>query len=387
MSTPKRERNLAFVPAEGNKPAHFLTDVTIRGRRVRRFAGYTKPQAQKFLRDLHSAAYEGKLGELLDPKPEGADSFEGYTTAIIESETWKQKRSWKRDGNSFDQLKKYFREKKVEAVADITPAVVQAYINKRKDEDKAAPATVNRETAFLRSILFLAVEDGLIEKNPIQHSRRNARRFQLKENNSREEAVLKHLTRARVLALIDAAEPQLRPILIVAALTGMRKNEILTLKWSHVDLTSGTILVPRETAKSGKERWIPMNSMIAGIMSGLSRTSEYVFTNPATGRPWNNISKAFKRACKAAEIPSGRKTGIVLHDLRHFAAFELVRCTDIVTASRILGHADVKMTMRYVHPSEADKRVALERLGERLFPTRQKDANAAEASPATDSVN
>ncbi len=167
----------------------------------------------------------------------------------------------------------------------------------------------------------------------------------------------------------------------------MRKNEVLQLRWKHVDLVSGTIMVPRETAKSGRERWVPIDATIAGVLSGLSRTSEHVFFNPATGRPWNNITKAFKRACKAAELPHGRKGGIVLHDLRHFAAFQLVKQTDIVTASRILGHADVKMTMRYVHPSEADKRLAMERVGEALFPARQKGANAETASPATDSVN
>jgi hypothetical protein len=45
------------------------------------------------------------------------------------------------------------------------------------------------------------------------------------------------------------------------------------------------------------------------------------------------------------------------------------------------------MTMRYVHPSEADKRLAMERVGEALFQERQKDANAEAPSPATDSVN
>ena len=238
-----------------------------------------------------------------------------------------------------------------------------------------------------RSILFLAVEDGLIEKNPIRHSKRSARRLKLEENNSREDVVLKHLTPDKVRALIAAADPFLQPMLKIYALTGMRKNEVLSLRWKHVDLVPGTIMVPREIAKSGHERWIPIDAAIAGILAGISRASDHVFINPSTGRPWNNITKAFKRACKATELPHGRKSGIVLHDLRHFAAFQLVKQTDIVTASRILGHADVKMTMRYVHPSEADKRLAMERVGEALFPPACRSNDAEASSHSHESIN
>lgn len=381
------ERNLQWIGPRGPKPGYYVTEITFHARRIRRFAGWTKEQARATLAKFRSAAFEGRLEDMLDPKREELRTFEGYAKEQIESETWKQKRSWKRDEISFGHLKDYFKARGVRALAEITPALVQGYINKRRNDDEAAPATVNRETAFLRSILFLAVEDGLIEKNPIRHSKRSARKLKLEENNSREDVVLKHLAPEKVRALIAAAEPVLQPMLKIYALTGMRKNELLSLRWKHVDLVSGTLMVPREIAKSGRERWIPVDAAIAGVLAGLSRTSEHVFINPSTGRPWNNITKAFKRACKAVELPYGHGCGIVLHDLRHFAAFQLVKQTDIVTASRILGHADVKMTMRYVHPSEADKRLAMERVGEALFPARQKDANAKAASPATDSVN
>jgi len=385
---PREERNLHWIEPCGGKAGFYVSEITFRGRRIRRFAGWTKEQARATLGKLRNASFEGRLEDVLDPKREELRTFEGYAKDQIESETWKQKRSWKRDELSFGHLKDYFKTRGARALSEITPALVQGYINKRRNEDKAAPATVNRETAFLRSILFLAVEDELIEKNPIRHSKRSARKLILKEDNSREDVVLKHLAPAKVRALITAAEPFLQPMLEIYALTGMRKNEVLKMRWEHVDPVSGTIVVPRRTAKSDKARCIPLGPRLSAVFSGLSRTSEYVFTNPASGRPWNTINKAFIRACEAAEVPHGRKTGgIVLHDLRHFAAFQLVKKTDIVTASRILGHADVKMTMRYVHPSEADKRLAMERVSEDLFPARQKDANAETASPSTDSVN
>ena len=70
----KRERNLVFVPAEDGKPAHYLTEVTLDYRRVRRFAGYTKEEARAYLAELRVAAKKGKLGELVKPKLAG-DTF------------------------------------------------------------------------------------------------------------------------------------------------------------------------------------------------------------------------------------------------------------------------------------------------------------------------
>jgi integrase len=387
MKEPKREKNLAFVPAQGNMPAHFVTEITIRGRRIRRLAGYTKAQAQKFLNDLRGEAYEGRLEEFLDPKPEGSDSFERYTSGIIESETWKQKRSYVRDQYTFARLKAFFKEKQVDAIAEITPAAVQDYINTRRTVDGVSPATVNREIAFLRSILYLAVEDGLIESNPLRARKGSSRKWRLDEDNSREEKVLRHLSDVAVRKLIDAADDYLKPILKIAAMTGMRRGEILKMEWRHVNLEIGSIFIPRENSKSKRERWVPIDPIIFNALAGQSRASEYVFINPATGQPWKSLEEAFGRACEAAGIPCGRTRGIVFHDLRHYAASSLVKVTDIVTASRILGHSDVKMTMRYVHPSEADKRLAMERVGERLFPPRQEDANAETAASGTDRVN
>jgi len=86
--------------------------------------------------------------------------------------------------------------------------------------------------------------------------------------------------------------------------------------------------------------------------------------NGVAGTHVKSIRKSFTAALEAAKIPGGREEGLVFHDLRHIAASQLVRVIDVVTASRILGHSSVEMTMRYVHPTDADKRAAIEALGE-----------------------
>lgn len=379
---PEPAKNLRF---DGTR---WSTDIAFGGRRIRRFAGYTKGQAEASLAKIRTASFENRLEDLLDPRREDSRTFDGYTQALIDSPAWKQKRSHARDVCSFERLKEYFRAQQVRLLSDVTPERLRAYITKRLDENGVRPGTVNRELAFLRSILFIAVEDGLISRNPLANQKGpRSRKWKLDEDNDREQKVLEFLTPEKVRLLIEAADPALRPVITIAAITGMREGEILKMRPKDIDLTAGTIFIPMEHSKTKKARWIPIDAVIYNLLAGISKTNETVFFDPATGRAWNKIMKPFGAACSAVGIPVGRKDGIVFHDLRHFAAGQLVKQTDLVTASRILGHADVKMTMRYVHPSEADKRLAIERAGEALFPGRQKSANEIEAGQASDKAN
>ncbi|MCX6565395.1 MAG: tyrosine-type recombinase/integrase [Candidatus Aminicenantes bacterium] len=107
----------------------------------------------------------------------------------------------------------------------------------------------------------------------------------------------------------------------------------------------------------------------------LPRKSEYIFLNPETGQRIKDVRGCFNAACKTAEIETGREEGLVFHDLRHLAAYRLVKVTDIVTASKILGHASLDMTLRYVHPTDTDKYEAVRKVAENLFRGRQKDVN------------
>ena len=72
--------------------------------------------------------------------------------------------------------------------------------------------------------------------------------------------------------------------------------------------------------------------------------------------------------CRRAEIKGGR-----LHDLRHTAASKMIVAgADLVTVSKILGHAAIQMTMRYAHPTPENMRLAVEKLAGILDSTRQK---------------
>lgn len=166
--------------------------------------------------------------------------------------------------------------------------------------------------------------------------------------------------------LIDTANPQIKPILIVALNTGMRRNEILSLKWKNVNFAKGFIFI--ENSKSGRSRDVPMNLLVCETLKDIKPVSEFVFFNPQTKSYIKDIKRSFKTACRKVDIKDLR-----FHDLRHTAASKMIETgTDIVTCSKILGHSDIKMTMRYCHPTFENMQKAVDMLGYMFKKTRHK---------------
>jgi len=361
MTKIKREKNLKFIKGQNGKPGYYVTDITLNYTRIRRFAGRTKEAAREYLAKLRLAAMDGKLEEFINPKP-ATNTFGEYARALLDSAEWKAKRSASRNEISLKNLNRVFKDIRLQ---DINAGLVRKYITNRRNEG-LSPATVNRELSLLKSILYAAEYDGVIPSNPI----RGRRVKKLEEKNSREKTILDlNLTDDDLRRLIDCAAPHFRPILEIALITGMRRGEIFKMKWKDINFTLGTIRVPAENSI------VPIDSNLIATLDSIEKKGDYVFMNEWTGKRRKDINTAFKAACDRAGIPTGRKNGLTFHDLRHLAAYRLVKVTDIVTASKILGHSDVKMTMRYIHPTEKDKREAIEKAAKNLYQGRQKDVN------------
>jgi len=367
-----KENNLKLVKSKDGKPGYYQTDITLNYKRIRRYAGRTKEEARAYLSKLILAAKDGKLEEMLNPK-KTCDAFGEYAKGLLESAEWKAKRSSKRNEISLRHLNRTFKDVRL---SDINPGLVRKYITERK-EAGMSPASINRELSLLKTILYSAEYDGLIASNPI----RGRRVKKLEENNSRERVILDMKLKDEDLRrLIDSAAPHFKPVLIIALITGMRLGEILKMRWKDINFRLGTIRIPKENSKSKKERVVPIDSVIFNVLDSLERKGEYVFINDWTGGHRKDVREAFKAACKRAGIPYGRDKGLIFHDLRHLAAYRLVKLTDIVTASKILGHADVKMTLRYCHPSDKDKKLAIEKASEILFQSRQYVVNGEKST-------
>lgn len=214
------------------------------------------------------------------------------------------------------------------------------------------PATVNRLVATFKHMLTKAVDWEMVEESVLKKARRVK---QLPENNRR----LRYLSQEEASALVDACNAHLQPVVIVALNTGMRKEEILSLKWEeNVDLKHGFILL--SDTKNGERRELPLNQTVKQSLAKQIRRIDvpWVFFDPKTGKRFADMKRSFYSACRRAGIKDFR-----FHDLRHTFASHLVMAgVDITSVKELLGHKTLTMTLRYAHLAPSHKRSAVDML-------------------------
>ncbi len=126
--------------------------------------------------------------------------------------------------------------------------------------------------------------------------------------------------------------------------TGCRLGEVLSLKWEDVDFNDCCLRL--KDSKTGK-RTIPLNESAMKVLCNVQKQADnpYVFCGNKTGTHLVAVQKTWERIRKQANIPDVR-----IHDLRHsFASFMIKNGVNIFEVSKLLGHADIKTTMRYAH--------------------------------------
>ncbi|MCI0660944.1 MAG: site-specific integrase [Acidobacteria bacterium] len=145
-------------------------------------------------------------------------------------------------------------------------------------------------------------------------------------------------------------------------LTGMRRDELRYLISSDIDLIKKEI---RVTAKEGlipkdyEEREIPIPDELVEILRQLPKTSRWVFTN-TNGNQFgrNHLLLHLQRLAKRANVEN-----VTLHKFRHTYATRLLESgADVVTVQRLLGHADIETTQKYLSPDKELKRKAVAKL-------------------------
>ena len=174
--------------------------------------------------------------------------------------------------------------------------------------------------------------------------------------------------------IIDLASPHLKPIIYTALYTGMRLGNILNLKWSNIDFENKTIniTVKDRTKQGGKNHSIPLINQLQEILHNLPKDSEFVFTYK--GKPiksiktaWENIfykrgdketNYALTKELRNPELPYKN-----FHTLRHTAGTWILKKTNNLKITKeILGHADIKTTLKYAHVLDDEKRQALSKV-------------------------
>lgn len=262
----------------------------------------------------------------------------------------------------------------------IDPWTVEKWRTARLKANKL-PATVNRDLVALKAMLSKAVEWGKLESHPLAKVKPS------KVDSAGKVRFLDDAEELRLLQALDVREERMRaerdscnawrkvreypplqdlravtfvdylkPMVIVSINTGLRWGELTGLIWSDIDLKRSILTVRGDVAKSSKTRHVPLNSVVLKLLKEWQKQSCGTLVFPGKeGKPRNNVKSAWKTLLDAAKITAFR-----WHDMRHHFASRLVMAgVDLNTVRELLGHSDLKMTLRYAHLGPEHKAAAV----------------------------
>lgn len=340
------------------KKVSYYAHFTVRGNRYRvRLEAQNMEQAKRMAADIEFQILAGNYKVLDQGKSitlrELSDRYLEYAMT--------KKRSWNRDVVSLKNiLNMEIDNKKLGdyPVDSIKVAHIQKYQIRRKreldvkyagkgiaEEDRNY-ATCNRELGCLRHIFNMGIEWELLSKNPVASK---AVRFDKEKSRDR------ILEDDELRRLLQVCSGQLYQVVMVALNTGMRRGEILGLRWQYVSLEKNKIDVKH--TKSGDDRTIPINSFLHNVLDSMAKDSVYLFSN-RDGKNTGDVKTAWNNAMRKAGVKDFR-----FHDLRHLVASKLARAkvTESVIAL-ILGHKRSSITSRYINPQWDEMVEAVEEL-------------------------
>lgn len=283
-----------------------------------------------------------------------------------------------------------FHSKKIN---EITPWLIEKWRTRRR-KDGIEFSTINRDVSRLRALLYKAIEWGIITEHPF------AKVKQYREDNNKKVRYLRMEEEQALRAALDQREEEMRikranynkwraerkyrtledlyelpfadylkPMVLLSINTGLRRGELFDLQWNDVDLNQKILTVDGERTKSGKTRYVPLNSEALDILQKWkvqSKESSNMLFQSKDGGRFQDVKKAWARLLKMAGIEKFR-----WHDMRHHFASRLVMAgVDLNTVRELLGHSDMKMTLRYAHLSPEVKANAVAKLRFEPLPTR-----------------
>jgi integrase len=332
------------------------TDMT--GKRIQKsFYGRTKSEAREKAEDYKIKIATGETAIKSNSNmtfSEWAEKWiKTYKEKNIKSSTYKIKYE------SFleTHLKPYFENVKISKISQID---IQNFINSKSDFNKD---TQKRYVNLLKSIFESAVENDLINKNPVKN-------ISLKSENTKKEK--RTYKQSEVDKIIDFAKNHRYGGAVAVLLkTGLRRGELLALKWEDIDFENKIVNVKRAVADipvngilkpvisensnetKNHNRQIPFIGNIEEILQGIEKKSEFIFPNikGEINSP-NNYSKcqyAYFMNDLKKEYPEINKLSV--HELRHtFGTLLYEKKIDLRIIQKIMGHADLKTTSEiYIH--------------------------------------
>jgi len=284
------------------------------------------------------------------------------------------------------RLRSDFAEQLDQPLLAFNPFMVEG-MRQRWKKGGMLPRSINRDIQRLQSVLARAVEWGVIDQHPLKGLKpmKADKTGRVRFLTTPEEAALRkaladreeRLREARIrfntwrIARGKKPLPEregdlldhIRPLVLVALNTGLRRGELLGLTWGSVNFSAKLLTVAAATAKSGHTRRVPLNIEAFEILTrwherqGRSKGDALVFPGDE-GKRMARIDTAWRSLIKLADLKDFR-----LHDCRHHFASRLVQAgVDLYTVKELLGHSEIAMTEKYSHLAPDNLRLAVEKV-------------------------
>jgi integrase len=233
-------------------------------------------------------------------------------------------------------------------IGQISRAAVRDFRKYRHDKKKSlSETTVNRDLEVLRHLLFWAVEEGYLAANSLS-------RMPMVRERRKPRSVMSPDEEARLLL---QAAPHLHGLVIAALDTGMRRGELLSERWEHIDFSRRLLFVTHSKTAGGEAREIPLTTRLFELLSAAPQKEGLVFL--FKGRQLHRIKTAWAAAIRRAEIRYYR-----FHDLRHTFNTRLMEAGVMQEVRKaLMGHSSGEdVHSIYTHVELPAKREAIRKL-------------------------
>jgi integrase len=271
-------------------------------------------------------------------------SFNGISSEYLHHQKEvKQIRSYSRTAQAVSHFSKLFGTRKL---SEISASDIDSY-KQRRLKGGIKLNTIVRDLVVIRHLFNYAYNrKRFFGRNPVSESG-------LPQINDKKERIL---TTVEQEQLLINCTPELAALISFALNTGMRRDEVLFLKWEWVNLQEDFITLPHTHTKSNKSRKVPINNVVRKILLENKLRNDgnenvfYISETKSGARTW--LQRAFREACKKSGIEDLR-----FHDLKHTAITRMVEAgIPIIDISKIVGTSYKLIVERYSHQEDSLRR-------------------------------